>query len=109
MVARLFAYLQVGTLRRQTLKRFMYAAHIPGGVVTLSCLMAILLVLRSARISLTQVGRWRLFQGRLMFFIPKTGRKLGYSGFLVSQGGLTCVGGGGSDCDVLLRKRDEKL
>ena len=70
--------------------------------------MAILLVLRSARICLTQVGRWRLFEGRLLFFIPKAGRKLGYSGFLVTQGGLTSVGGGGRDCDVLLRKRDEK-
>jgi hypothetical protein len=38
-----------------------------------------------------------------MFFIPKTGRKVGWTEYLVTQGGLTCVKG--SVYDVLLRKR----
>ena len=40
-----------------------------------------------------------------MFFIPKTGRKLGETVWLATQGGLTSVRGR-SDWDVLLRKRE---
>ncbi len=105
MAVRLLPFLQAITLRRETLKRFTCAAHIPGRVVTSSCLMAMQLVLPSATIPLTQVGGG-LWRGRLKFLIPKTGRKFGATGFLVTQGGLTSVGEGCSHWDVLLRKRE---
>ena len=106
MAARLLPFLQAITLRRQTLKHFTCAAHIPGRVVTSSFLMAIMLVLPSAAVvPLTQVGGG-LWRGRLKFLIPKTGRKGGETGWLVTQGGLTSVGKGCSDFDVLLRKRE---
>ena len=106
MAARLLPFLQAITLRRQTLKRFTCAAHIPGRVGASSCLMAIWLVLPSAAFPITQVGGG-LWRGRLKFLIPKTGRKFGRTGFLVTQGGLTSVKEEGwSHCDVLLRKRE---
>ena len=107
MAARLLPFLQAITLRRQTLKRFTCAAHIPGRVVTSSFLMAIMLVLPSATVPLTQVGGG-LWRGRLKFLIPKTGRKAGTTGCLETQGGLTSVGGGSKNgnWDVLLRKRE---
>ena len=106
MAARLLPFLQAITLRRQTLKRFTFAAHIPGRVVASSFLMALQLVLPSAaEVPLTQVGGG-LWRGRLKFLIPKTGRKVGDTGCLVTQGGLTSVVWGYSHCDVLLRKRE---
>ena len=104
MAARLLPFLQAITLRRQTLKRFTCAAHIPGRVVASSCLMAMQLLLPV--VLLTQVGGG-LWRGRLKFLIPKTGRKVGSTGYLVTQGGLTSVKEGGwSNWDVLLRKRE---
>ena len=54
MAARLLPFLPGTMLRRQTMKRFTCAAHIPGRVVTSSFLMAIELVLPSATIPFTQ-------------------------------------------------------
>ena len=112
MAARLLPFLQAITLRRQTLKRFTCAAHIPGRVITSSflmaielVLMAIMLVLPSAAIPITQVGGG-LWRGRLKFLITKTGRKYGSTGYLETQGGLTSVVEGCSNWDVLLRKRE---
>jgi hypothetical protein len=56
MAARLLPFLQAGTLRFQTMKRFTCAVHIPGRVLPSSFLMAIELVLPIAWIPLTEVG-----------------------------------------------------